>query len=214
MKQIVDKLNKIAKAIDENVELPTTDLIIDSLDAIITAYGGTPNESNLIVDKLEDIAEVAHGGVTPTGNIEITENTPEGEPLDISQYATATVNVSGGGANFIDLSVTVTPAPEMPNGYSIVYNQLRTSPYVSNVNEYSEDNLTTEKVFSDICINYFEGTETYYTTVAAFDSDETYTPYVIDCVNCTATINDGLTDIEITDPSLPATVHIGFQLNV
>ena len=36
-------------------------------------------------------------GIIPSGNIEITENTAEGEPLDISQYATATVNVSGGG---------------------------------------------------------------------------------------------------------------------
>ena len=97
MKQIVDKLNKIAKKIDESVEIPQTDLIIDSLDAITKAYGGTPNDSNLIVDKLDDIAGVAHSGITPSGNIEITENTAEGEPLDISQYATATVNVAGGG---------------------------------------------------------------------------------------------------------------------
>lgn len=62
MKQIVDKLNKIAKKIDENVDIPNTDLITDSLDAITTALGGTPNDSNLIVDKLEDIAGVAHGG--------------------------------------------------------------------------------------------------------------------------------------------------------
>lgn len=62
MKQIVDKLNKIAKAIDENVELSDRDLIIDSLDSITKAFGGTPNESNLIVDKLEDIAGVASGG--------------------------------------------------------------------------------------------------------------------------------------------------------
>ncbi len=62
MKQIVDKLNKIAKAIDENVELSDRDLIIDSLDSITKAFGGTPNESNLIVDKLEDIAGVVHGG--------------------------------------------------------------------------------------------------------------------------------------------------------
>lgn len=35
--------------------------------------------------------------IVPTGNIEITENTAEGEPLNIAPYATATVNVSGGG---------------------------------------------------------------------------------------------------------------------
>ena len=62
MKQIVDKLNDIAKAIDENVEIPQSDLIIDSLDAITKALGGTPNDSNLIVDKLDDIAKVATGG--------------------------------------------------------------------------------------------------------------------------------------------------------
>lgn len=92
MKQINDKLNKIAKAIDETVELPETDLITDSLDAITKALGGTPNDSNLIVDKLDDIAGVAEP--KPTGNIELTEN---GENIDIAQYATATVNVSGGG---------------------------------------------------------------------------------------------------------------------
>lgn len=62
MKQIVDKLNKIAKAIDENVDIPESNLITDSLDAITTALGGTPNDSSLIVDKLEDIAGVATGG--------------------------------------------------------------------------------------------------------------------------------------------------------
>ena len=107
MKQIVDKLNKIAKKIDESVEIPQTDLIIDSLDAITKAYGGTPNDSNLIVDKLDDIAGVAHSGITPSGNIAITENTAEGEPLNVSQYATATVNVSGGGGNIPLCTLTV-----------------------------------------------------------------------------------------------------------
>lgn len=109
MKQIVDKLNKIAKAIDESVELPTTDLIIDSLDAITTAYGGTPNDSNLIVDKLDAIAEVAHGGITPTGTITITENTEPGSPLDIAQYRYADVSVSGGSEPIILNETTITP---------------------------------------------------------------------------------------------------------
>lgn len=45
--------------------------------------------------------------IVPTGNIEITENTAEGEPLDISQYATATVNVSGGGSEVLKTQFTV-----------------------------------------------------------------------------------------------------------
>ena len=104
MKQIVDKLNKIALAIDENVEIPTTDLIIDSLDAITKAYGGTPNDSKLIVDKLEAISEVAHGGTTPTGTINITENTEPGSPLDIAQYRYADVNVSGGSITNLEFT--------------------------------------------------------------------------------------------------------------
>lgn len=102
MKQIVDKLNKIAKKIDESVEIPQTDLIIDSLDAITKAYGGTPNDSNLIVDKLEDI----YNNISPavSGNIEITEN---GENINVAPFATATVNVSGGGSDDL-LRATVT----------------------------------------------------------------------------------------------------------
>lgn len=92
MKQIVDKLNKIAKKINENVELSDRDLIIDSLDSITKAYGGTPNDSTLIVDKLDDIYN--NIGPAVSGNIEITEN---GENINVAPYATATVNVSGGG---------------------------------------------------------------------------------------------------------------------
>lgn len=77
MKQITDKLNDIAKAIDESVELPTSDLIVDSLDAITKAFGGTPSESGLIVDKLDDIAKVATGGGGggSTGEVLIPEQT-------------------------------------------------------------------------------------------------------------------------------------------
>lgn len=98
MKQIVDKLNKIAKKINENVELSDRDLIIDSLDSITKAYGGTPNDSTLIVDKLDDIYN--NIGSAPSGNIEITEN---GENINVAPYATATVNVAGGGGDTYDI---------------------------------------------------------------------------------------------------------------
>lgn len=48
-------------------------------------------------------------GAAPSGNIAITENTTEGEPLDVSQYATATVNVAGGGDSPVPMcEITVT----------------------------------------------------------------------------------------------------------
>lgn len=140
MKQIVDKLNNIAKAIDENVELPTTDLIVDSLDAITRAYGGTPSDSNLIVDKLEDIEEVAHGGITPTGNIEITENTTE--PLDIAQYATATVNVSGGGDKNYTLLEETTIITVEDSGFNVVMLDLEIPPYDSLIVVYDGTKYT------------------------------------------------------------------------
>ena len=83
------------------MEIPQTDLIIDSLDAITKAYGGTPNDSNLIVDKLEDIYNNIEPAVS--GNIEITEN---GENINVAPYATATVNVSGGGSSYTELEFT------------------------------------------------------------------------------------------------------------
>lgn len=49
-------------------------------------------------------------GSAPSGNIAITANTAEGETLNVSQYATATVNVSGGGGEIPTLTITLTPA--------------------------------------------------------------------------------------------------------
>lgn len=51
--------------------------------------------------------------IVPTGNIAITSNTGTGQTLDVSQYATATVNVptSGGGATVATKSVTASNRP-------------------------------------------------------------------------------------------------------
>lgn len=100
MKQIVEQLNKIAKKIDANVDIPDSDLIIDSLDAITKAYGGTPNDSNLIVDKLEDIAGVASKGggggsseiaLIPEQTVSL-EPYGEGTPLGIAELTGVTID--------------------------------------------------------------------------------------------------------------------------
>lgn len=94
-----------------------TGSVYDSLNDIVYPIGraktitsktitenGTYNAS---ADDCDGYNPVTVNVPQPTGNIAITENTAEGEPLDVSQYATATVNVP-------------TPAPErhyvIPNG--------------------------------------------------------------------------------------------------
>ena len=150
MKQIVDKLNKIAKKIDESVEIPQTDLIIDSLDAITKAYGGTPNDSNLIVDKLEDIYNNIEPAVS--GNIEITEN---GENINVAPYATATVNVSGGGDNIILPMTEVTWDGTIPGG------QLYTDPDMTGVS-------ANEQVI--IRLNYIDEETSEFILLGSYDA--------------------------------------------
>ena len=97
MKQIVDKLNKIAKKINENVELSDRDLIIDSLDSITKAYGGTPNDSTLIVDKLDDIYNNIGSGGGDLTSATFTENgTFKAEDFEAVGWNEVTVNVAGG----------------------------------------------------------------------------------------------------------------------
>ena len=57
-------------------------------------------------------------GQAPSGNIEITENTAEGEPLDVSQYATATVNVAGSGGDTLK-KCTLTITNNDRDGYDL-----------------------------------------------------------------------------------------------
>ena len=94
MKQIVDKLNKIAKAVDENVEIPATDLITDSLDAITDAFGGTKTDSKLIVDKLDDIANCVHGGGGSSITLESLSVTSNGHHVAPSGVAYDEVDVN------------------------------------------------------------------------------------------------------------------------
>ncbi len=203
MKQIVDKLNKIAKKINENVELSDRDLIIDSLDSITKAYGGTPNDSTLIVDKLDDI----YNNISPavSGNIEITENTAEGETLNIAPYATATVNVSGGGGlDLATMEVTLNNESEtllMVRILNIQDGYLNIRPDIA-----GGTSATLIVPITKTVPPIPDGPVFYVASLTGQNMQLTNNNTLN---NCTLTTISGGAEIHVTDPTQPATAVIG-----
>lgn len=88
----------------------------------------------------------------PTGNIEITENTTEGSPLNIAQYATATVNVAGGGeSDWTTAQLTLKPTTNTAD-YDIPNNVSTKGPVLYNGSYESLDsvNLSADGVIVEI----------------------------------------------------------------
>lgn len=210
MKQIVDKLNKIALAIDENVEVPTSDLIIDSLDAITTAFGGTPNDSNLIVDKLEDIAGVAHGGSTPTGTINITEN---GTGIDVAQYRYADVNVSGGGGensiNLLDITIINNNSEEDSAQFNFYYSERNLPVFIDGHALVDIPSIDYGETINVKVPFMNTGTVNYYNTSCdpSYEGETEYT--VSDLVNLSYNQSDGddFARFYTTDPDVLSKTH-------
>lgn len=80
--------------------------------------------------------------VTPSGNITITEN---GTDIDIAQYATADVNVEGGGgsSDFSTAEVTINPIIEgsptlVEKGFvaEILYPEVSANPYAGGFDDF------------------------------------------------------------------------------
>lgn len=86
----------------DDITLATQDLV-RYVGRVYCAMGVIAPRHFVTVNKGDEVTPII-----PSGNIEITENTAEGEPLDISQYATATVNVAGGGLMVVAPLQTVT----------------------------------------------------------------------------------------------------------
>lgn len=209
MKQIVDKLNKIAKKINANVELSDRDLIIDSLDSITKAYGGTPNDSNLIVDKLEDIYN--NIGSAPSGNIEITEN---GENINVAPYATATVNVSGGGGGgglpTMALTIVNDTGEELAAYYDMGLSyQIANNYGIHALATVIEINETYE---ATVLYNYvpglFDNPAEYNVRFGYVYDDNVTTASATNLDNCTFSTDGGAVKLKITDPSQPSSATV------
>lgn len=96
--------------------------------AVVPTTEGSITENGTYDVEMWKTAEVDVEGIVPTGTIEITEN---GEGIDVSQYATADVNVSGGGGtefgSLIDYTAN-TNTPEVNDLYN--FNPIFSSVYV------------------------------------------------------------------------------------
>ena len=131
--------------------------------------------------------------IVPTGNIEITENTSE--PLDISQYETATVNVAGGGGS--DMRVchvtaindTSNEEPIPITDVALIYNDVY-------VNENSPIVESSGTLNFDIIIRYDEHELGYF--VGFFNAaGDIGTWAITDLVNCS--LSDDT--ISVTNPT-------------
>lgn len=149
-----------------------------------------------VKDLLNDKVYPIGSGVS--GNIEITENTAEGEPLDIAQYATATVNVSGGGGDIPLLTVTFNSSSPSTFGDDTL------------TNRYDNNLLYTQQLDLDVGIT----TVQYMGVLIAPDTVLGLAFYstpatVTDLVNCTFIEGGGDPNmILITDPSQNSSVTI------
>ena len=90
---LIDSLKAFYKDSVEDInKLNDADSVLEVLRAKYGDYKGA-NIAEYIQELIEN--DITPGGSTPTGTISITEN---GEGIDVSSYAYADVNVSGGGS--------------------------------------------------------------------------------------------------------------------
>lgn len=147
-------------------------------------------------------------GSAPSGNIAITANTAEGETLNISQYATATVNVSGGsGINLRAVNIKFVNY----SGADLTLSDIIYAKTVSG-DRYSLATLPTitdDTVSTMIAFTLTEE-EDYF---VQFTPNTAVTTTVSENVNCTGSVDPdfGNVSIYVTDPTLGASITVRFD---
>lgn len=151
----------VAGHVNANLRLNEKRLVNIDLTSNEEAEGCTI--TGTVKDLLNDKVYGIGAGVS--GNIEITEN---GENINVAPYATATVNVSGGGGD----TANITFVPTYPN--SEIFDGLELGPIqLSYSYEIEEETIT----------DVFRGTQAYYNlttdpivTIPVLDSAMVYGP--------------------------------------
>lgn len=162
-----------------------------------------------VYDSLNDITYPI--GSAPSGNIEITENTAEGEPLDISQYATATVNVAGGGAEIRKCTVSIQNTSANTGTIMVFSLNEQNGCFDYSVLTVPGNESTT----ADFLVEYDLDNQAYgpYHFWRSFIGLEETIPTITNLNNITV---DEHLNPTLTDPTIDAsfTVRVGFQRNV
>lgn len=140
-------------------------------------------------------------GAAPSGNIAITENTVEGESLDIAQYATATVNVSGGGG-FPTLTATIINSTNFGMQY-YGSGSYKAEYGVEPITETIQANATVSREFlyTYEALIYYVGVE-----YGSYEAQQEVIVEYSDLVNCTLDVADNR--LVITDPSENSSVTL------
>ena len=160
---IVEALKKFYKGNAQNEEkLKEADSVLDAIRAKYGPYKGA-NVAEYISELINE-GVTPSGGSTPTGTIIITEN---GEGIDVSSYAYADVNVSGG----INYPTFIWDDSTPPVVFSVDMTYAQTKAYVL---EYAD-----EQGYSPLLVHSIFSNDSYYQwEKARFIDDENVQAYI------------------------------------
>lgn len=160
----------------------------DSVLEVLRAKYGDYKGSN-IEEYIKELVnnDITPSGSTPTGTITITEN---GEGIDVSSYAYADVNVSGGG-DYKIFKVTVTPRAEgdqfgldiYSNDDSLYEGMFVMSKGFGNSTPISEESVTYDLICFGDSVHFVYPSNTVTNTSGDIEYDEENSYYTIfgDC---------------------------------
>ena len=177
----------VAGHVNANLRLNEKRLVNIDLTSNEEAEGCTI--TGTVKDLLNDKVYGIGAGVS--GNIEITEN---GENINVAPYATATVNVSGGGGGLPTCEITFTPSSDTD-----------TIEFI----EGSAYELVDTYLTDLLGIN-----ETTTKNIPYYDFSGTYVAFMFTIVGTTFTATDEVNcqlqgaRVVITDPSLPSSITL------
>ena len=194
----------VAGHVNANLRLNEKRLVNIDLTSNEEAEGCTI--TGTVKDLLNDKVYGIGSGVS--GNIEITEN---GENINVAPYATATVNVAGGGGdwdnNYIEVTATCTNASgQHPLNRYISGDDL--TPIDDNYIDKTPIILANTPTAVKFLYNPTAQELTLFSNDSLLSTNDLVSA---DAVNCEASIDEGVLFIDITDVSENASISITFR---